>query len=370
MKIQNTMKRILLILFFSIYYFTAGAQQLYSFVFDGIERTYRVHLPAGFDINQQYPLVINMHGLGSNSFEQEFYTEFDQVADTSGIVMAYPDGVNNQWNIYQDGGVNDVGFISALIDTMHANYNIDFNRVYACGMSMGGFMSHRLGCQLNGRIAAIGSVAGLIVYFNCNFTRKVPVIQIHGTADDVVPYDGVAYTIQYWTMNNYCPDSVVTELPDIDTNDSSTVTLTSYSPCFEDTEVLLYTINGGEHTWPGASYIIGVTNQDIHASTEIWNFFKKFTLSGYVGSKDLASMDKKLKIFPHPVSGTARIEIPFHEDDEWNLQVYDMSGRLVRTENGLSGNSFSFSRRGLNPGLYFIEISSGKMSLREKLLVN
>ena len=194
------MKRILLFTFLFTCFSAANSQQLYSFIFDGIERTYRVHLPDNYNENENYPLVINMHGAGSNSFEEEFYTEFDQVADTAGIVMVYPDGVNNLWNIFQDGGVDDVGFISALIDTMHINYNIDLLRVYACGMSMGGFMSHRLGCQLNNRIAAIGSVAGLIVYFNCNFTRKVPVLQIHGTADDVVPYAGVTNTMQYWTV--------------------------------------------------------------------------------------------------------------------------------------------------------------------------
>ncbi len=255
-------------------------------------------------------LIINMHGLGSNSFEQEFYTEFDQVADTAGIVMVYPDGVNSQWNIYQDGGVDDVGFISALIDTMDANYSIDLLRVYACGMSMSGFMSHRLGCQLNDRIAAIGSVTGLLVYFNCNLTRKVPVLQIHGTADDIVPYEGVAYTMQYWTDIDGCPDSVVTELPDIDTTDQSTVTLTTYNTCIEDSEVLLYTINGGEHTWPGATYIIGVTNQDIHASVEIWNFFKKFSLPVGVGLGEMDLAKAKLKIYPQPANGHANNRSP------------------------------------------------------------
>jgi len=363
------MKRTILLSLLFTWFAAANSQQLYSFVFDGIERTYRVHLPDNYDENLDYPLVINMHGLGSNSFEQEFYSEFDLVADTAGIVVAYPDGVNNQWNIFQDTGVDDVGFISALIDTMDANYNIDLLRVYACGMSMGGFMSHRLGCQLNSRIAAIGSVAGLLVYFNCNLTRKVPVLQIHGTADDVVPYAGVANTILYWTENDGCPDSVVTELPDIDTTDQSTVTLTTYNPCLEDSEVLLYTINGGGHTWPGATYIIGVTNQDIHASAEIWKFFKKFSLptSVGIGESDLASA--KLKIYPQPANSQVTIDVPLVEESQWKINLYDLSGRLVKNEDAFYGNNFSFSLNGLKQGLYIVELSSGTKVFRDKIVV-
>lgn len=363
------MKRTLLFSLLFTCFAAANSQQLYSFTFDGIERTYRVHLPGNYDENQDYPLVINMHGLGSNSFEQEFYSEFDQVADTAGIVIAYPDGVNNQWNIFQDTGVDDVGFISALIDTMNANYSLDLKRVYACGMSMGGFMSHRLGCQLNDRIAAIGSVAGLIVYFNCNFTRKVPVLQIHGTADDVVPYDGVAYTIQYWTMNDYCPDSIVTELPDIDTTDQSTVTLTTYAPCYEGTEVLLYTINGGGHTWPGATYIIGVTNQDIKASAEIWKFFKKFSLPTGVGIGENGIAKARLKIYPQPANSVVNIEVPLIEESSWRINLFDLSGRLVKPEVAVYGNSFSFSVNGLKQGFYVVEIASSTRVFREKLLI-
>lgn len=363
------MKRILIITFLYTCFFNAQSQQLYSFIFDGIERTYRLHLPANYDENQQYPLIINMHGLGSNSFEQEVYTGFNLVADTAGIVMVYPDGVNSQWNIYQDGGVDDVGFISALIDTMDANYSIDLLRVYACGMSMGGFMSHRLGCQLNNRIAAIGSVTGLLVYFNCEFTRKVPVLQIHGTADDIVPYEGVAYTIQYWTENDGCPDSVVTELPDIDTADQTTVTLTTYSPCLEDTEVLLYTINGGGHTWPGAKINIGITNQDINASAEIWNFFKKFSLPTGVGFAENDLAKTKLKIYPQPANGLVNIEVPLVEEDYWKINLYGLSGRLVNSENAVYGNKFSFSVNGLKQGLYIVEITSNTQIFREKLVV-
>lgn len=364
------MKRLFLGIFILLFSPGMEAQQLYSFIFGGIERTYRVHLPTGYAEGEVYPLVINMHGLGSNSFQQEFYSEFDQVADTAGIVMAYPDGVENQWNIYQDGGVDDVGFISALIDTMHANYNIDLDRVYACGMSMGGFMSHRLGCQLNDRIAAIGSVTGLLVYFNCNFTRKIPVLQVHGTADDIVPYDGVAYTIQYWTMNNFCPDSVVTDLPDVDTTDQSTVTLTTYSPCSEDTEVLLYTINGGGHTWPGASYIIGVTNQDIHASVELWNFFKKYTLSAGVGIQNVNLFSESIKVYPQPAHHALNLEFDSDATRLWNVSIYEITGRKIWSESYSSDGRIMITNLNIQPGMYVLELVSGQTVYRQKVMMH
>ena len=110
----------------------------------------------------------NMHGLGSNAFEQEIYTDFDSVADTAGIIVAYPNGIDETWNISSITGTDDVGFISALIDTINLQYSIDLNRVFATGMSMGGFMSYRLACELSGKIAAIASVAGLQAFYPCN----------------------------------------------------------------------------------------------------------------------------------------------------------------------------------------------------------
>src|ERR1041385_5504790 len=129
--------------------------QTYSFTFDGILRSYIVHLPTGFNPGNSYPLVVNMHGYSSNASQQELYTAMDAVADTAGFIVAYPDGIASSWNSYfNTGGVNDVSFISALIDTMILNYNSDPQRVYACGMSNGGFMTHRLACELHFRIAA------------------------------------------------------------------------------------------------------------------------------------------------------------------------------------------------------------------------
>ena len=345
-----------------------GFAQQFSFEFEGIERSYIVHLPPGYDDQVEYPLVVNMHGLGSNAFQQQLYSEFDDVADTADIVVVYPNGVSNQWNIFSDDGINDVGFISALIDTMAINYTIELNRVYATGMSMGGFMSHRLACQLNDKIAAIASVTGTLAYAQCSPGRPFPVLQIHGTADSTVPYDLVPFTMAFWINQNTCLDTTVTELPDIDTTDQSTVTKMVYSPCDEEVEVVLYRINGGEHTWPGAPIEIGITNYDIEASIEIWNFFSQYTLPETVDVYENYLSQDKMLIYPQPVKNAAIIKLPVENDQHWNLRLMDFSGRVIRNKYAGFGTQVSIVREGLKPGIYIIELSSTNRLYREKII--
>ncbi len=263
-----------------------------SFMHGGQTRTYRVHLPPGFNPSSSRPLVLNLHGLGSNGQQQELYTGFNNVADTANIVVVYPNALNGtsgipEWNAYGLGSTDDVGFLSALIDSMQSQYNIDMSRVYCIGMSNGGYMSYRMACERSCRIAAIASVTGLLVeniFTPCNISRPVPLMQIHGTADGTVAYSGVAATISSWRAKNGCPSTpTTTNLPDINTSDNSTVTVDHYGPCNNGSEVILYTVNNGGHTWPGSSIPLGpTTNQDFNASSTIWNFLRKYSMAAYI----------------------------------------------------------------------------------------
>lgn len=307
------MKKLLLFAFtYCLFLQHASAQSTaHSFTFGGLTRNYRVYLPTNFNSSTSLPLVINMHGLGSNSQAEELYSQFDNVADTGRCVVVYPDGISNQWNVVIGctgsttpcTGVDDVGFISALIDTMHSNYNIDLGRVYSTGMSDGGFMTFRLACELSCRIAAAASVTGLLqeaypLYPQCNPTRKMPMMQFHGTADSVVKYTNngpyvanVPNTNSRWISIDGCPSSpVVTNLPDVTTTDSTTVTENYYGLCGDSTLYIQYTINGGGHTWPGAISIPsnGKTNQDISATSLIWNFFKQYSTPANLSFTTLA----------------------------------------------------------------------------------
>jgi len=345
------------------------SQILESFDFEGIERTYILHTPPGYDGETPQSLVINMHGLGSNAAQQQFYSEFNKVADTAEIIVAYPNGVNNQWNVYSDVGINDVGFISALIDTISTIYTIDPKRVYATGMSMGGFMSHRLACQLEEKIAAIASVTGVLAYAQCSPDRAFPVLQIHGTADSTVPYSLVPFTMSFWIGENNCLDTTTIELPDIDPDDGSTVTKSIYSPCDENVEVILYTVNGGGHTWPGAPIDIGGTNYDIEGSVEVWNFLRQYTLPETVDVNENYLSSEKLLIYPQPVVRSAVIKIPTEFDQNWNLRLMDFSGRVIRDEHAGYGNQVAFFRNGLKSGIYIIELSFGNKIFREKIIL-
>ncbi|MCB9248770.1 MAG: hypothetical protein H6613_09605 [Ignavibacteriales bacterium] len=123
------------------------------------------------------------------------YSKMNEVADTAGFIVVYPNAVLTAWSCginLTAGHVNDVGFIDALLDTLANNYSIDEERIYCCGFSLGGFMSHRLACQLSNRIAAIADVAGSIAQdFTTNITtaHPMPVLKFHGT-DQIIPYDG------------------------------------------------------------------------------------------------------------------------------------------------------------------------------------
>ena len=190
------MKRFLLILIAIILSGNDSTAQISgSFVFEGINRTWKVWLPAGYTGQEPLPLLLALHGLTQNGQSIMEFSGFNQVADTAGFIVAYPDGVNNSWNVGFAGGstANDVGFLLALTDTLNLLYNVDMQRVYATGFSNGGFMSYRLACESSDRIAAIAPVAGTMTdgSFNaCLPQRAVPVLHIHGTSDFVVSYNG------------------------------------------------------------------------------------------------------------------------------------------------------------------------------------
>ena len=290
---------------------TFSQSTAYTFTYGGITRTYHLYLPVNFNASVSLPLVLNLHGLGSNGTQQELYTLFDNLADTARCVVVYPDGISNQWNMVIGctgsnspcTGVDDVGFLSALIDTLHKNYNIDLGRVYSTGMSDGAYMSFRLACELSCRIAAIAPIAGLLqeaypLYPQCNPTRKMPVIQMHGTADSTVPYTNsppyasVASTVTRWKSMDACPaNPVVTNLPDINTGDGCTITENYYGLCGDSTLLIQYTVNGGQHTWPGSNPLasLGVTNRDINANQVMWNFFKQYSLPANLTFSGLAN---------------------------------------------------------------------------------
>lgn len=302
--IQNNMKtKILLatILFSFSQMVQAQTTVLDTFNIGGYDRDYILYVPAIYDGSTAVPLVINLHGYGSNAAQQNFYGNFKDLADIDNFIVVQPNGTKDlsgrqYWNAFVNAGaVDDVGFISGLIDRLALSYNIDQTQIFSTGMSNGGFMSFKLACELSDRIAKIASVTGSMnttLQGTCAPTKPIPMMQIHGTTDPTVAYNGSAGVmaiedvVDYWVDKNNC-DSVpsIFNLPDVNTADNSTVERFTYANGDASSEVIFYKITGGGHTWPSAPIDIpgSNTNKDFNASKVIWEFFKG---EPFVGIKD------------------------------------------------------------------------------------
>lgn len=278
-----------------------------SIYVDGNERTYIIHLPDNKDKPDKYPLVIALHGGGGRGEGMNKLTGFNAIADKNNFVVVYPDGIDKQWNdgrndFLLNDKINDVNFISKLIDTLKVLYNIDTNRVYATGISNGGIMSFRLACELSGKIAAFAPVAASMPEspaYECKAQRPVPVMIIFGDEDPLVPFNGgdisvfglrkrgkvipVEQSVNFWVTANGC-NTVPVETKFDSVSDGTQVSKKVYSSKTGNGDVEYWLVTGGGHTWPGGlqylpKIIIGKTSREFNASEEIWKFFSNKTLN-------------------------------------------------------------------------------------------
>lgn len=351
------------------------AQTNASIQFDGVTRNYIVYVPSNWTPTSSWPLVFVLHGFTQSAQTIMSVSNFNAVADTGSFIVAYPNGIGNAWNTNSGmtGGstADDIGFIGALTDTLQALFNIDTTRVFSCGFSAGGYMSHRLACESSRCYAGIASVAGTMsvgAFTACTPSRPVPVAQIHGTADGIVSYNGSAQggksvdeVVALWVSNNGCASSpVVTPLPDINTTDNSTVELSQYSPCNGGVEVRLYKVIGGGHQWPGTTAILGglgTINRDINASGEIWKFF--YGKSCVNNTTDLPELTVQSQFTLNTIQEGYLYEVQNTDHAlSFNWSLHDMSGRLISEGNARSG--WQLNRGNLNAGVYMLSIRSGK----------
>ena len=273
-----------------------------SIFHDGIDRSYILYVPESYNDNSPVPLILNLHGYSSNAGQQMIYSNFYPIADLEGFILVHPEGTYDEngfayWNSAGITEVDDIGFLNSLIDTIDANYNINLDRVYSMGMSNGGFMSYTLACELSDKIAAIASVTGSmndLQMLTCNPTHSMPVMQIHGTADAIVPYagnDGFISSIDdvtsYWVDFNECnTNAIINNIPNINLLDLCEAEHYLYENGINGSSVELYKIINGGHTWPGALIPItgSNTNQDFNASEKIWDFFNKYDINGVINN--------------------------------------------------------------------------------------
>ena len=281
-----------------------------NILYDGNIREYVIYVPQSYSSSISAPILFALHG-GSgyaNDF-MNYEADFRLISDTAGFILVYPqaledpnDGNSTNWLHKEPTDHKDIFFIENLIDTISSHYNIDLNRIYACGYSLGGMFSYELACQLNYKIAAISSVAGAAFYgafSNCNISHPTAVLSINGTADGIHPYNdqngwyfSVAAIDSFWShSNNTDVIPIITQLPDLNTLDGSTVERYSWQNGDGCVSVEELKITNGGHDWPSPSSAWG--NQDINANVEIWNFLSKYDMSGLIdcNSTDLLDFD-------------------------------------------------------------------------------
>lgn len=354
-----------------------GLQSTQTMTHDGKTREYILYVPQSYDGAVEFPLVINLHGYTSNMNQQLLYGDFRKIADTANFILVVPNGLvdgsgNQHWNFFQPNGEDDLGFLSALIDELSTNYTVNTNRVYSTGMSNGGYMSIHLACNLSHKITAVASVTGTMNPYamsSCSPNRPVPTMLIHGTNDPTVPYNGTATSasvpsvIAHWVaQTNANPTPVVTNVPDISTTDGCTAEHHLYTGGSNGASVELFKIIDGGHTWPGAPVNVGVTNQDIDASTEIWRFFSQFSTSELVSVQE-EFMDL-VTIYPNPSQGSVKIS-PKQSIDR--ILVLSSEGKVIRSiENIVQEVSID----NLDSGIYFVQIQTKDKSISQKVIVN
>lgn len=241
------------------------------------QRTYLVHVPTAYQPQLPLPLVLIFHGRGSNAAEIEGYSGFSQLADKERFIAIYPQGLKNSagqtfWDSFDppQEKVDEVAFVSKLLDDAEQKLCIDLHRIYATGFSNGGNMTGMLACRLADRIAAFAPIAGNFFDFTegCHPGRPVALLNSHGTADDVVPYNAppdVQEWLQQWVQQDGCTTGPITF------SQVSNVTAMQWTNCQGDVAIFHYRVEGGKHTWP-------TTLGNFPADETIWRFFLAYPL--------------------------------------------------------------------------------------------
>lgn len=256
----------------------------------GRERTFQLHVPPSYDPARRTPVVLNFHGYNMTAAQQQAFSLMGEKADAAGFLVVHPEGVGapQSWNAgpccgdASTQGADDVAFTRAILDWLDGAACVDRARVYATGMSNGGLMTHRLACELADRIAAVAPVAGPNVFADCAPSRPMPVMHFHGTADTVVPYGGSAMfgfpdveeMIRAWADRDQCTGD-----PEETFRQGDSV-CKAWTRCAAGAEVILCTVDGGGHTWPGGVPVaaLGKTTTDLSATDAMWTFFERHPL--------------------------------------------------------------------------------------------
>ncbi|MCS6835355.1 MAG: hypothetical protein NZ750_04975 [Anaerolineae bacterium] len=275
----------------------ATGEQALEIEVDGLVRRYLLYVPPSLDLTQPSPLLFSLHGFTSNMRQQKAWDDYDRLADENGFIVVWGqgEGVPPRWNAGSarfavEDDLMDMRYIETLIDHLSRVYCVDAARIYASGFSNGGGMAYRLACQMADRIAAIATMSGAFAPLDCQPSRPVPVLAVHGTTDPVVRYNGmispvgstpgVEAWVAAWAERNGCQSGPIST-----PGSTPQTTVIAYTDCDNEANVQLYRVEGGGHTWFGSqprdqypAFVVGNHVTDLDASAIMWAFFSQHSL--------------------------------------------------------------------------------------------
>ena len=372
-----TIKKILLILMFMAFFNPCAAQEYsnQTLQYDGLTRQYSIYVPASYDGTAEFPLLFNFHGGNDIIANWQTSSDMRSLADAEDFIVVYPqarpdpsDGNSLNWLPKSPGTFDDVPFISALIDAIASDYQINQNRIYACGYSLGGEFAYEIGCKLNNRIAAIAAVARTMQAnpnSYCIPVHPTGVLTILGTDDYISPYQGLSYagieyyvsaaaTHNYWAAYNNCEttSSMSTVSASVERYTWSTDAGCAY---VEELKVI-----GGGHDWPGS-----FGNMTINANNEIWQFISNYDINGLIecttaSVNDFNSQPGKYKVYPNPVKSQINVEMEPAEEKEY--RIYSTIGEII-SSGKLNSNRNTIDLSSLPPNVYILNINTHYIKL-------
>lgn len=386
---------LLLLIAFSTMAVHAQQQITKTFVWEGQERQYIEYIPSTYVAGDATPVMFCLHGLNSTAASSFETLNPTALAEKSGWIFVFPQALDwtaqlplgmgsypcgPTWNagitvsgtitVYGmpfnfdlpvNPDVNDAGFLMAALDSVETDYSVNADSVFFAGFSLGGFMSHRMAIEHGDIINGIASVSGIVGNNMSSLTpvANVNVLQIHGTADEVITYDagtvsyqgygpfvvglGAEASVDYWrNFNNCSPDAIIEQYPDL-VNDGLTFEMHTYLGGDNDTRVALLKVNNGAHEWYSGS------GHDIDYLTEIYRFFTNTLDVTGIGENEIGN---SVAVFPNPACDV--INLPLSQPTE--VRLYDVTGSEV--SHGVSTGTVDVSD--LSSGVYFVRILGDK----------
>ena len=351
--------------------------------FDGNTREYELYIPSSYSENSLPPLMFNFHGGNGTSQEQIAISDMRGLADNNNFILVYPQAIADptddgslNWIFKGESDHDDIYFIDALISELSSQYQIDLERVYACGYSLGGEFVYEMLCRLNDKIAAGVAVArtmGQYQYENCNPDHPTAIMTILGTEDYESNYNGVVYngvtyyisadeTHQYWAdLNNTDDNPIEIELPDYDSNDGSTVTKRLWENGDSCVSVIEFRVNGGEHDWPGS-----FGNMDINSDDEIWDFVSKYSINGLIEDCNLSVSNNvnnnEFSFYPNPIDDY--LYLNNHSNYE-SIIIFDINSKSIYESELIIGKNV-LDISALQSGIYSVKIGLKTFKILKK----